>query len=100
MLDKASQKKITNILSGYPITYASIFGSTVKNSESIAGDIDILFDYNHKSKFSLFDLVEIQEKLEKELDKEVDFVPVGGLKTSIKNEILSSAIKFYEKRQS
>jgi hypothetical protein len=98
MLDRTLQEKIITILADYPITSASIFGSTAKKSVHADSDIDILFDYNHKTKFSLFDMLEIQEKLQDKLGKDIDFVPVGGLKTSIKEEILSSAIKFYEKR--
>jgi hypothetical protein len=92
------QTQVVNIVKKYPITYAALFGSIAKGVAGDKSDVDILFDYDRGAKFTLFDMVGIQNELEDVLKKEVDFVPLRGLKAEIKDEVISSAVKIYEKR--
>jgi hypothetical protein len=89
--------KLKKIFKEHNITYAALFGSYVNDDASENSDVDILFDYDSNYKFSLFDLIGIQKKIEDVLDREVDFVPRKGLKAGIKEEILNSAVTIYQR---
>ncbi len=92
------QTQVVNIVKKYPITYAALFGSIANGTAGDKSDVDILFDYDKESKFTLFDMAGIQGELEDVLEAEVDFVPLRGLKDEIKDEVINSAVKIYEKR--
>lgn len=92
---KINLPKLNTFFENHNITYAALFGSYAKGNPSNDSDVDILFDYDKNYKFSLFDQVGIQKKLELLIGKTVDFVPISGLKPEIKKEILNSAITIY-----
>ncbi|MBL8015224.1 MAG: nucleotidyltransferase domain-containing protein [Candidatus Doudnabacteria bacterium] len=97
-MDTQLVNTINTVFTGSSITYAAIFGSLAKGTATPESDIDILFDYDPTKRLSLFDLLELQNKLETQLGKDVDLVPIGGLKEDIKKEVLESALTVYEKR--
>lgn len=96
--DKLQKNKIAQMAKDYNVNYIGLFGSFAKGKESPDSDIDLLFDYNRDEKFSLFDLYDLQKQLEELFGREIDLVPVGGLKDGIKEEVLNSVIDLYGER--
>jgi predicted nucleotidyltransferase len=79
------------ILKEAGVTRSSIFGSYTRGDQNKDSDIDILIELSPGN--SLFDLVSLQLKLEKSLQKKVDLVEFDGIKPQLKNYILDNQVK-------
>lgn len=91
-------KDIRKVLKNHNITYAAIFGSYVKGKQKKRSDIDIVFDYKKNSHFSLFTMSSVKFELQDILGKKVDLVPINGLKSEIKEEVINTMVPIYEER--
>lgn len=67
-----------------------IFGSVVRGEQHSDSDIDILVDF--KNPIGIFDFIRLEDHLSKLLGSKVDLVTKTGLKSVIKNEILSQTV--------
>ncbi len=79
------------LMQKYPITSIGVFGSYARGEADPASDLDILLDYAPDTgrKFSLFDLVHIQDYL-----KDLTGIPVDiSLKSSLKSYIAPRILK-------
>ncbi|MAG07325.1 hypothetical protein CMI46_00740 [Candidatus Pacearchaeota archaeon] len=85
------KSKILKILKKYEIRKAGIFGSFARGEETKNSDIDILIELEGKK--SLFDLIEIEMELEKELNKKVDLLTYRGINPLLKKIILKEEIR-------
>ncbi len=84
------KEKVIPILIDAGVTKSSIFGSYVRGEQTEDSDVDILVDF--PSGMSLFDVVELQYKLEDALGKSVDLVGYKTIKPRLKQYILSEQI--------
>jgi HTH-type transcriptional regulator, competence development regulator len=76
---------------------AWMFGSVARGDNTPDSDIDICIDVPDDIIFSLFDLAEIQEKLQNIANKKVDVVMWGGLRPAMKARIEKEMMLIYEK---
>lgn len=83
--------KVLPILKQAGVTHSSLFGSYIRGEEKEGSDIDILVDLPRGT--SLFDLVDLQTKLEKVLGKKTDVVTYKSLHPLLKNRILSEQVR-------
>lgn len=85
--------------SGYAekIEKASLFGSYVRGEQTKKSDLDLLMEFDPKAHITLFDLVDIQEALEKALGIKVDLLTPDALSPYIKDNILNEAMLIYER---
>jgi len=67
-----------------------LFGSVVRGEQTHKSDIDILVDF--KNPIGIFDFIRLEDYLSKLLNSKVDLVTKTGLKSLIKDEILSQTI--------
>ncbi len=79
------------IESRYPIRLVSIFGSFVRGDQTAESDVDVLAEAG-EGKLSLFDIIGVEQLLEKKLCRRVDLVMMHGIRERIKNRVLSEAI--------
>lgn len=83
----------------WSINQLGVFGSAIRDDFREDSDIDILVSFDSAAKWTLFDLVEMQDDLSNLLGRKVDFVSRRGLERSRnsirKNEILSSTRVIY-----
>lgn len=110
------------ILQEYPVKSAWVFGSTITGEVNSDSDVDILIEFNsnnesdsalkkvwqnrmkfkskesYKNEISLFDIVQLQLKLSKELEREVDIVDVKNIKKRYRPNIISQRVKIYDKK--
>ena len=78
------------------ISKAWLFGSYVRGEETQSSDIDILIDVPAEQKFTLFDIAEVQEQLQKILNNKVDVVMLKGLQSGIKERVENEMLLIYE----
>ncbi len=90
------KKIIEPVISKYSITYAGVFGSYAKNTHQETSDIDLLINY--KKPFSYFDLVRLEQELEKISGKKFDVVTEASLSPFIKNDVVKEAQTVYGQR--
>jgi predicted nucleotidyltransferase len=76
---------------------AWLFGSLARGENTPESDIDICIDVPGEVVFTLFDLAEIQERLQNISHKKVDVVMLGGLRPAMKARIENEMILIYEK---
>ena len=83
--------KIIPILKKYGVSRASLFGSIVRGDTHKNSDVDILVELPNKLRG--FDFIgmkmDLQEELDKKLNKKVDLVEYHLIKESLKKYILS-----------
>ena len=69
----------------YFVERIGFFGSFSREEQNEDSDIDILVEFNRPLGWEFFDL---QELLEKELQRKVDLVSIKALKEQLKEDIL------------
>lgn len=87
--------RLINVFRKNEITYAGIFGSYAKNQANTKSDIDFLIEFKPENNKTLFDMVDIQDQLEKILKKNVDLVTKNSLNKYLKDEVLKTAKTLY-----
>ena len=66
-----------------------LFGSVVRGEDREGSDVDFLVDMQETS--SLFDLIALQQDIEKILGKKVDVITSNGINRYLKDRILGEA---------
>lgn len=81
------------------ITEMAVFGSVLREDFHAGSDVDVLVTFAENARWSLFDLVTMQDELKAILDREVDLTTHKGVEESpnpIRREaILRSARSIY-----
>ena len=86
------REKIVGILKKHGVKRAGLFGSYVRGEEKRDSDIDIVIEFQSKRK-SLLDLVDLEYRLEKKLDKKVDLLTYRSIHPFLRNRILKEERK-------
>ncbi len=84
------KQKALPILKEAGVTKSSLFGSYVRGEDSEDSDIDLLIEVPRGT--TLFDIIELQLKLEEKLQKKVDLVTYKSIHPLLKDSILDSQI--------
>jgi hypothetical protein len=83
----------------WKVAELAIFGSALRADFESDSDVDVLVTFKPDSKRSLFDLVEMEQELERMFGREVDLVTRPGIEASRnylrRKAILSSARVLY-----
>lgn len=69
----------------------ALFGSTVRGTSRPDSDVDVLIDIASDARFSLVDLVAVQDFLEDRLGRKVDVVTREGLDPAIRDRVIREA---------
>ena len=86
------KRKIVPILRKSGVKKAGIFGSYARGDQSKRSDIDILIEVKGR-KFSLFDLVALENKLKDSLEMDVDLITYNGISPLLRERILREEVK-------
>lgn len=78
------------------IKQAWIFGSFSRSDDNPMSDIDILIDVPSKIEFTLFDIAEIQEKIQQSINRKVDVVMLSAIRPQVKERIKKDMKLIYE----
>ncbi|MBF0550200.1 MAG: nucleotidyltransferase family protein [Deltaproteobacteria bacterium] len=84
-------RKAVPILKKNDVVRAGIFGSFARHEEREDSDVDFLIDFGQASK-TLFDLVDLQDQLEKELNRKIHLAFYDYLKPRIRQQILDDEV--------
>ncbi len=84
------KKKLVPILRETGVTRAAVFGSVARGEETEKSDIDILV--NLPRGMSLFDVVDLEFKLEEVIKRKVDLVDYDAIKPRLKPYIMHDQI--------
>lgn len=85
------KRKVVPLLKEAGVTRSSLFGSYVRGENRKNSDIDILVDLPRGK--SLFDLIDLQMKLEETLGRKIDVVTYRSLHPLLKDRILSEQVQ-------
>ncbi|MBI5004021.1 nucleotidyltransferase family protein [Candidatus Kaiserbacteria bacterium] len=90
MVKAEIQSKIVPILERAHVRKAAIFGSTARGDDTSASDVDILIEMPRP--YSLFSFLTIKNDLEDSLQKKVDLIEYGTVKSALRERILNDAV--------
>jgi predicted nucleotidyltransferase len=93
------RERIAEFCRKWKIVELSFFGSVLRDDFRPDSDVDVLVTFAPDGRYSLFDLVHIEEELEKMLGRKVDLVERGAIEQSEnyirRKHILNSAQTVY-----
>ena len=89
---KQLQEHKQDLKDEYGVTAVGVFGSYVRGEQTEQSDVDILVEFSHPNNIDLFDFIELEEFLSKQLGIKVDLVTKSALKPLIKDQILKETI--------
>lgn len=91
-----NEKELIEIVKSFKIKEVYLFGSILREDFSESSDIDILVVFQENSNYSLFEFIDLKEKLELCLNRRVDLVEKDGITNPYRRkEILSTARRIY-----
>jgi uncharacterized protein len=90
------QRQIVPILKEAGVLRSSILGSVARGQFDEKSDVDILVELPRGK--SLFDLFDLQEKLQSVLGKKVDLGTYRSIKPMLKARILNEQVQIYERQ--
>lgn len=89
--------KMRPIFSGIKaVKKAWIFGSVARGEAYASSDLDVLVDVPSNEAFTLFDLAEIQERIQNVVKRKVDVVMLSAIKPLVKARIENDMKLVYE----
>ena len=95
--DKIIKQIKTRLKQFSKVSSAWLFGSFARGENDYKSDIDLMIKVTEDSKFSLFDLAEIQYQLERNNPYKIDVVMKGGIKPQIMDRIEPDLKLIYER---
>ena len=89
-------ERIASIAKAYSIEEISVFGSSMQVDISKDSDVDLLVTFEEKAEISLFDLMELEERLSEIFGRPVDVVEPAALTNPIRRRsILPTKQRLY-----
>jgi hypothetical protein len=89
------QKRIEKFCQKYKITRMALFGSVLQEDFNRESDVDVLVVFDPTARVTFLTLGEMERGLSEIFNRPVDLVPQAGLKPTIRESILSSAVEVY-----
>lgn len=72
-----------------------LFGSTARDEAGERSDIDLLFDHDPASRFSLFTQAELIEELSTEIGARVDLIALDGLRPAFRERVTPHLVQVF-----
>jgi hypothetical protein len=76
----------------YQVETIGFFGSYAKGEQNPKSDIDVLVEFTEGNSIDLFDFIELEDFLSRQLGVKVDLATKKALKPLIKDQILKETI--------
>jgi hypothetical protein len=89
-------EKIQRLCEENDVIYMVMFGSYVRGEQKRGSDIDVGIEYRQNSHKSLFDLLDLQEKLTNIFRHKVDLGIFSTLRNNVLDEVKREMIVLYE----
>lgn len=89
--------ELRKILSGFEaVKKAWVFGSYSRGNLKTSSDIDVLIDVPPELAFTLFDIAEIKDQIQKALCRDADVVMLSAIRPQVKQRIYNDMKLIYE----
>jgi uncharacterized protein len=75
----------------------AVFGSALREDFGSDSDVDILVEFEPEARVGFLALARVARELSELLGRRVDLVPQGGLKLSIRDQVLAEAEVLFAK---
>jgi uncharacterized protein len=72
-----------------------LFGSTARNEASARSDLDLLFEHDPASRFSLFTQADLAAELSSALSTRVDLIALDGLRTPFRERVAREMVQVF-----
>lgn len=72
-----------------------LFGSTARGEAGRASDLDLLYEYDGSTSFSLFDQAKVMLELSDELGTSIDLVSRNGLRPRLRARIENELVRVF-----
>lgn len=72
-----------------------LFGSTARDEADERSDLDLLFDYDPASPFSLFTQADLSQELSAGIGAGVDLIALDGLRPSFRDRIAQDIVRVF-----
>jgi predicted nucleotidyltransferase len=95
-----SQKQLDAFCQRHHIRQLALFGSYLRDDFGPESDIDVLVEFESDAQIGFLALARIQRELSELLGRKVDIVPVTGLKSSIRDDVLKESEVVYMTQES
>jgi uncharacterized protein len=76
----------------FQVETIGVFGSYVRGEQTKKSDVDVLVEFSNDAHLGLLRYVELEFFLSEQLGVKVDLVAKGGLKPTLKDQILSEVV--------
>lgn len=76
------------------LSHVFLFGSVARGEATEKSDVDLFYDY-HAPRFSLIDVVRVQERLSELLGRKVDAMTRGSVHPRIRRRVETEAIQVF-----
>ncbi len=94
----ASQTELKTFCQRHHIRQLSLFGSYLRDDFGSESDIDVLVEFENDVQIGFLALARIQRELSELLGRKVDVVPIVGLKSTIRDDVLKESEVVYATR--
>lgn len=92
------REKLLKICEENDVVFMAIFGSFVRGEQKRGSDIDIAIQYEEGKSKSLFDLIDLEDKLRRLFGRKVDIGEFDSISPYIIDCVKKEMIVIYEKR--
>ncbi len=92
---KYDSKKLEELCKKYKIDFLGVFGSTARGDDKADSDVDLLVRFENDAKIGFFELVNVEEQVERLFGRRVDLVPEGGVSPYIEPYIMKDLVTIY-----
>ena len=89
------QEKISPILRAYGVKKASVFGSVSRGDDGPDSDVDLLVELGSRT-MGIYEYMQLKDKLEQKLGKDVDLVSEGYINKFLEPYIRPELKTIYE----
>lgn len=94
-LGRIPRRALQRIARRYGLRRLALFGSAVREDFGPDSDVDVLVEPREDARLSLFDLVTLEDELERLFERDVDAVTPGGLRQEVRERVRREAITIY-----
>ena len=88
-------EEIETFCKRYHVRRMSLFGSVLRDDFRTESDVDVLVQFDADARVSFMTLGKMQRELTAIFQRPVDLVPQDGLKSVIRDQVLSTAQEVY-----
>ena len=74
------------------ILHLRLFGSVARGESSAQSDVDLMADFDHSKRLTLFDMARLENRLSDLLGGKVDLAPAESMKERVRSRALQAAV--------